>query len=179
MINEPESDEIQLKQLKTKDIKPLRDKILQEQNQRCALCNKIIEPDDPGTSLDHQHKRKKEIIGVDGAGLIRGVLCRSCNVLEGKIWNNTGRYIQPKSVEERIDFLESLILYYKKDTYLLIHPSEAPKVPKVSRRNYNKLKKVYTNNYTGKKKFPEYPKSCKLTLGLQILFEAYGIEPFN
>ena len=53
--------------------------------------------------------------------------------------------------------------------------SEVPKAPTVSKRNYNKLKRVYS----GKKKFPEYPKSKKLTLALQVLFEEYQIEPYN
>jgi len=71
--------------------------------------------------------------------------------------------------------LEELIAYYKKGTYDIIHHTEKPKENKVSKRNYNKLKK----EYTGKKKFPEYPKSGKLTLGLQVLFEEYGIAPYN
>ena len=163
-----------LKQLKTKEIKHVREEILQQQNGICAICGNTIK-EKTGISLDHQHKRKKEEIGEDGAGLIRGVLCRSCNVLEGKIWNNTGRYIQPNNIQDRIEFLEKLVLYYKKENYPLIHPSEELKQPKVSKRNYNCLKKAYT----GRKKFPEYPKSKKLSLGLQILFEEYDIEPFN
>lgn len=166
---------IKIRQLKTKEIKSLREKILKEQNGRCKICGKNIQKQDSGTSLDHQHKTKKENIGEDGAGLIRGVLCRNCNILEGKIWNNTGRYIQPKLVQERIEFLEALIEYYKKDNYPLIHPNEEPKKPHVSKRNYNKLKSLYN----GKKKFPEYPLSKKLTIGLQILFEEYNISPFN
>ncbi len=165
----------ELTQLKTKDIKDTRLKILKEQKYTCALCGNVINENDSGTSLDHQHKRKKETIGKDGAALIRGVLCRSCNVWEGKLWNSTGRYLQPKSVQERIEILESLILYYKKPNYPLIHPNEEPKPPNVSKRNYNTLKR----QYVGKKAFPEYPKSKKLTLGLQILFEEYNISPYN
>jgi len=165
----------ELIQLKNKDIKSLREKILKKQNNKCAICNKEILPEDSGTSLDHQHKWKSEEIGKDGAGLVRGVLCRSCNVWEGKHWNSTGRYQQPKNVQERIQLLESLIRYYQKDNLPLIHPSEEEKPPLVSKRNYNTLRRCYT----GKKKFPEYPKSKKLSLGLQILFEEYKIEPFN
>ena len=107
--------------------------------------------------------------------MVRGVLCRSCNVWEGKIWNNTQRYRQPKNVQDRIDMLEALIEYYKKDNYNFIHPSEKSKDPQVSKRNYNLLKK----KYSGKRKFPEYPKSGKLTLALQVLFKEYEIPPFN
>jgi hypothetical protein len=164
----------QLKQLKSGDVKSVREEILQEQSGCCALCNEPI-TDETGISLDHQHKKKSDPVGPDGDGLIRGVLCRACNVWEGKIWNNTTRYRQPQSVQERIGMLQDLIEYYQSGTYPYIHPNEKPKEPTVSKRNYNKLKKVYE----GKRKFPEYPKSGKLTLGLQALFEEYGIEPYN
>lgn len=163
-----------LKQLKSSEISQVRDDILNEQNGECSICKNPI-TEETGISLDHQHMTSKESIGEDGAGLIRGVLCRSCNVWEGKIWNNTRRFQQPKSVQDRINILKSLIQYYEKDNYPLIHPSEKIKEPTVSRRNYNKLKKLYT----GKKKFPEYPRSCKLTMGLQVLFEEYNISPWN
>jgi len=165
---------MELIQLKAIDVSRIRNEILLKQNNRCALCNEQIN-ECTGYSLDHQHKIAREVIGEDGAGLIRGVLCRSCNVLEGKIWNNTRRYIQPKNVQERIEFLESLISYYKQPTYQYIHPSENVKEPIVSKRNYNKLKKVYDK----KAKFPEYPKSKKITIKLKELFKEYNIEPYN
>jgi hypothetical protein len=163
-----------LTQLKSSDIPEIRSEILEEQGGSCALCNVKI-TDSTGYSLDHQHKLKSEPYGPDGAGLIRGVLCRACNVLEGKIWNNTQRYMQPENVQDRIDILLGLVEYYKKGTYPLVHPSEKPKEATVSKRNYNKLKKAYS----GKKKFPEYPKSNKLTKNLSGLFEEYSINPYN
>jgi hypothetical protein len=83
--------------------------------------------------------------------------------------------MQPENVQDRIDILLGLVEYYKKGTYPLVHPSEKPKEATVSKRNYNKLKKAYT----GKKKFPEYPKSNKLTKNLGGLFEEYSINPYN
>lgn len=163
-----------MRQLKSSEVQDLRNEILKSQSGCCALCGDEI-TESTGISLDHQHKTSKEITGEDGAGLVRGVLCRACNVWEGKIWNNTQRYRQPKSVQDRIDMLKSLIEYYEKGTYAIVHHTEKAKEPVVSKRNYNKLKKVYS----GKKKFPEYPKSGKLTIGLQVLFEEYEIEPYN
>ena len=163
-----------MKQLKVNEIQQLRDNILNSQNGCCAICGAKIDKS-IGFSLDHQHKTSSETLGEDGAGLIRGVLCRACNVLEGKIWNNMRRYIQPKSVQERIDYLKSVIKYYESGTFDYIHPSEKPKEAKVSKRNYNKLKR----NYKGKAKFPEYPKSGKLTKPLSKLFEQYDINPYN
>lgn len=164
----------ELKQLKSGDISDVRAEILKEQHGLCALCNELI-TEDSGASLDHQHKKKSDLIGIDGAGLIRGVLCRACNVWEGKIWNSTTRYRQPKSVQERIDMLKKLIEYYEKENYNLVHPSEQVPEKIVSKANYNRLKRVYAE----KKKFPEYPKSKTLTLGLQVLFEKYNINPYN
>ncbi len=162
-----------LVQLKQKNIKEVRDGILAEQHGLCALCKSPI-TEETGISCDHQHRLKKEEIGEDGAGLIRGVLCRACNVQEGKIWNSMRRYIQPENIQERIEWLESLVEYYKKCNYPLIHPSEKPKEPTVSKRQYNKLKKVYQ----GRARFPEYPKSGKLTKKLETLFTKYEVSPF-
>lgn len=161
-------------QLKSSEIQEVREEILESQGGVCDLCGEVID-EKSGISLDHQHKKKSETNGVDGAGLVRGVLCRSCNVMEGKVWNNMTRYLQPTCVQDRVEWLEKLIQYYKKENYPLIHPSEKPKEEIVSKRNYNKLAKVYK----GRKKFPEYPKSGKLTMGLSVLFEEYEIPPYN
>jgi len=165
---------LEYSQLKSNEISNVREELLKEQDGCCALCGcKITE--ESGYSLDHQHMTKKETIGEDGAGLIRGVLCRSCNVWEGKIWNNTQRYRQPKNVNDRIEMLERLIEYYKQPNKMLVHPNEKVKEPVVSKKNYNRLKKIYT----GRRKFPEYPLSGKLTKGLKDLFNEYNIEPYN
>lgn len=166
-----------LKQLKGSEVSTVREEILNEQNGLCAICKEVI-TEDSGVSLDHQHKFQYETNGEDGAGLIRGVLCRACNVEEGKAWNSMCRYIQPKNVQERIDWLESLVEYYKKAPYPMIHPSEKTKEQKVSKRNYNKLKKEYSLS-SKKAKFPDYPKSGKLTKKLSELFNEFEIAPFN
>jgi len=167
----------ELVQLKTCDIPTIRENLLKEQNGCCALCGIEIS-EVTGYSLDHQHMTKKETIGVDGSGLVRGVLCRSCNIFEGKVWNSTQRYKQPENVKCRIDILEKLIEYYKKDNFNLIHPNEKIKEQIVSKSNYNKLKKQYLLSLK-KKKFPEYPKSGKLTKILENLFTEFKIEPYN
>jgi hypothetical protein len=164
-----------LRQLKAKDVPDLRTQILNEQNGRCAICGIQI-TNDTGISLDHQHKTSREVIGEDGAGLIRGVLCRSCNVWEGKIWNNTNRYIQPNNTQDRINMLNKLIQYYAKDNYPLVHPSEEPDEPKLMKSSYNKLKKLYESSES-KAKFPEYPKSKKMTKSLQKFYDLYELQP--
>jgi hypothetical protein len=162
-------------QLKNNDMKILRTTLLDIQKNSCAICEGKI---DDKAHIDHQHMTSKEQIGEDGAGLIRGLLCPSCNMLEGKIWNNMKRFKNPKNVQERINYLERIINYYSNKPYNLIHPSEKPKVKNISKRNYNKLKKIYEKS-SFKRKFPEYPKNKKMTKPLQLLFNEFNIEPYN
>lgn len=170
-------------QLKSKDITDIRHKILHEdQDGLCAICTKEIH-EKSGASLDHQHRTKSSEIGLEGGGLIRGVLCRNCNVFEGKIWNNSKRFGMH---DELSDWLRALADYLDKENYPLIHPAEEAKEPKLSKRNYNRLKKLYNEEEfipkrknQKKKPIPEYPKSGKLTVGLKVLFERFEISPYN
>ncbi len=72
-----------LEEIKTVQIQQLRDDLLKEQGGRCGICGCLLD-ESSGISLDHQHMTKKETAGKDGAGLIRGVLCRACNVMENQ-----------------------------------------------------------------------------------------------
>lgn len=84
--------------------------LIKDQDYQCALCC------DPLTvalgCLDHNHK----------SGLVRGVLCRNCNGIEGKVFNLANRAkrgMQPK------DWLGRVILYwikYETDRTGLYHP---------------------------------------------------------
>lgn len=168
---------MEVTQLKQSDIAPLRERLLKEQDGKCLLSGKVI-TECNGNSLDHQHKFKYQENVIDGNGLIRGVLSMEMNLLEGKIWNNMDRFLNPKSVAERIQFLKDLIVFYERENLPFIHPDEKPDEPIVSKRNYNKLAKAYKLSLA-KKKFPPYPKSKKLTKELASLFELFEIEPYN
>ena len=166
------------KVLKGSEVKTLREEILEEQDFICPLCKKKIEIQN--AALDHKHKRKNDPLIQDKNGLIRGVLHKTCNSVEGKIINSIKRYLGNYSENEVIEFLENLIQYYKKDPYNYIHPSEYSE-PKISKRQYNKLKKEYENrekfeNSGRKKKFPEFPKSGKITKELKRISEEFGIS---
>lgn len=65
--------------IKPKDIKPLREQILQEQHGLCAICHEQINADE--AVLDHCHK----------TGYIRAVLHRGCNAYIGHLENNMAR----------------------------------------------------------------------------------------
>jgi hypothetical protein len=149
-------------QLKQKDIKPLRDKILKEQNNRCLICGKVPKV----ACLDHHHKKR-----INGTGQVRGVLCSSCNIFIAKSENNSIRY--GISQEDLPQILRNIAKYLEKEQYPYIHPSEAPPPKKLKKSSYNKLKKVYTQ----RKAFPAYPRSGKLTKPLKRLYETYGIQP--
>lgn len=163
-------------QLKTKDIPKYRDKIIKEQKGLCAICKKVLPKTGGGVSLDHQHKRKSDEIGLNGGGLIRGVLCRDCNVFEGKIWNNSKRYGKFKTLPQ---FLRNLADYLEKDNYPYIHPKEAPPIKKVSKRQYNKLVKAYGQQNKLTAKLPVFPEKRKPSQKLLKLFERFDISPYT
>jgi hypothetical protein len=172
----------ELKQLMTKDVQRIRDEILSEQGGLCKLCEDEIS-EKTGVSLDHQHRTKTSVIGENGGGLVRGVLCRRCNVMEGKIWNASKRF----GIHDNLsDWLRTLADYLDADNYHYIHPTEKPKEQKVSKRNYNKLAKLYKEEEfipkrknQKKKPMPEFPKSGKLTKALGELFKRFDINPYN
>lgn len=98
-----------MQRLKTTQVKPARDKILQAQGYRCALCQAPLHATakkDP--VLDHCHD----------AGHIRGVLCRNCNQMEGKVKTSATRAMGSSN---RIKWLAALLTYWK------LH--EEPQVP--------------------------------------------------
>jgi hypothetical protein len=70
-----------MKRLLTKQIPQATELILGKQGKKCPIC---LHPIGRGTKqpvLDHDHT----------TGYIRGVLCRNCNGIEGKIHNLTRR----------------------------------------------------------------------------------------
>lgn len=163
-------------QLKSNDLKPLKEKWYAEQNGICPVLKKEYPLEK--FVVDHLHKLKSEEPGIDGKGCCRGAIEFRANALEGKITNNFKRLGLDKEIDLPI-FLRNLADYLEnnhlQDDILYIHPNEKPKESLVSKKNYNKLKKVYT----GKAKFPDYPNSKKLTKPLEKLFKEYQIEPFN
>jgi len=81
---------------------------LQQQTGLCALCQEIVEPGK--AVLDHDHK----------SGLIRGVLHRGCNSLEGHITNALPRnLITPDRLAK---IFQNWDQYHAQPTDLL-HPS--------------------------------------------------------
>jgi len=165
-----EQDDMHLIQLKHKQIKEVRENILEEQGGICPLCNYKIDSSD--AALDHQHRTKFETVGVDGAGLCRGVLHKTCNSLEGQMLSKFKR-----SGVKGVTFpqyLRNLADYLEKKNYNLIHPSEI-QTEKFSKRLFNKLLKLYIKKYPNRKPI-EYPKTGNLTKKMSDLLEEFVDE---
>lgn len=98
------------RRIKTAEIPIVKQALIQRQHHKCCLCPEPLTM--LSGCLDHNHK----------TGLIRGVLCRNCNGIEGKIYNlanRAKRTLTPK------DFLGQVILYWIKheaDQTGLYHP---------------------------------------------------------
>lgn len=87
--------------LKTKDLPNFRRLLLEAQDSKCALCGIPLDPDTSDACLDHCHT----------TGHIRGVLCRNCNGVEGKIFNLARR---AKRNRTPLSFLSGLLAYWEK-----------------------------------------------------------------
>jgi len=165
---------MKLIQLKQNDLKPLKQKLHSAQNNICPLL-KIKVPFDQMV-VDHKHKLKANPAGPNGDGLVRGAIEFRANALEGKITNNwkrmgLGKYTDlPTYLRNLADYLENPPCEQK-----YIHPSEKPKVKKLGKRVFNKIAKLYAEEYPKRKELT-YPKSNKPTKQIKLLAEHYNIE---
>lgn len=167
--------------MKQKDIKILKEKIWEKNGKKCPVLGKEIPLEK--MVLDHAHKRKDEEYSLD-KGVIREALDFRVNAVLGKLENALKRTGLSNEEDFNIgDFLRNAADYFDRGAYIeedkaFIHPLEVKKEPKLSKKNYNKLKKEYLK--TGrKKKFPEFPASGKLTKDLEKLFQEFNISPWN
>lgn len=157
-------------QLKYSDLKKVRAEIHKRQDFICPILKQKFET--KAMVVDHQHKRKDDPIGVNGDGLVRGCIHNRANVIEGKIVSAYKRYGLNKFLPLP-DLLRNIADYLEQENLPLIHPTEKKKPKKLTKRSYNALKRVYT----GRSKFPIYPKSGLLTKPLKKLFEDFSVEP--
>lgn len=167
-------------EMKQKEISLLKEKLHKKNNGICPLLD--IEVPLEKMALDHIHKLKAEQPSPQ-KGTVRNAIEFRANAMEGKITNNWKRYFGADESNHPIslpDFLRNLADYLEAGAYededgmYYVHPTEVEKPKNVSKRQYNKLKKVYDK----RAQFPEYPKSKKLTKKLEFLFKEYDISPF-
>lgn len=101
------------------------------QGGKCALCQKTLIAELSDACQDHDHS----------TGLIRGVLCRNCNGIEGKIKNLVVRGRRGLGMAE---YLGYLILYWKKyenNPNSLLYPLHKTEDEKRDLRNLRARKK--------------------------------------
>lgn len=147
-------------QLLHSQVKFIRNAILEKQGGICPLCdNEVIMP-----TLDHYHSKKQY-----GSGLVRGVICNTCNRIAGVIENNLLRNNIAYSDAPKV--LRNIADYLLNSRTRYIHPSEKPKAPRLKKSSYNKLIKAVS----GKQKIPAY--SGKFTKKIEQLFVKYGVDP--
>jgi len=153
-------------QLKAKDVPNLRKWILEKrQNGLCAICGRV--PERP--CLDHAHQKR-----VKGSGLIRGVLCSTCNSFVAKGENNSVRFKIP--LKDLPLILRKMADFLEQKQYPYIHPSEKEKVRNLSKNCFKQLQKEYSLKFPNRKPL-EFPESGKLTKALESIFAEFQIEP--
>lgn len=155
----------EIKPLTYSEMVTLRNKLLYK-NPICPLCEtKILKP-----VMDHQHITSKEVLGENGAGLIRGVICNNCNQLLGKIENNSKRFL----IKDLPKFLENVVKYLEQDNLPFIHPTETKRLKiQVKKSEYNKAIKAFALKYNKTIEYTKnkYKYSKYLTKSLETLFE--------
>ena len=181
-----------LRQIKQNELIKIRKHFHKKQNSICPVLK--LECLDADMVADHAHSTNARNLGKsEEAGLIRGIIHRSANAIEGKITNayiRTGLHkfdiTLPEFLRNLADFIENppmLHLNYH-------HPKEKAKSKKLKKSSINKLVKQFEKRYPNKK-LPEVliykqkttkrgvvkDKDKPMTAGLQTLFAEFNIEP--
>lgn len=167
-------------EMKQKDIKPLKEKLWERNYRKCPVLAKEIPLDK--MVLDHAHKRNDQEYSPT-KGVIRESLDFRVNAVLGKLENALVRTgLANEEGFDIVQFLHNSADYFERGAYVetlenedtyFVHPNEVPKEKKLMKSSYNKLKKIYD----GKAKFPDYPKSGKITKGLERLFDKLSLIP--
>ena len=124
--------------IKTTQIKQVKLTILKKQNWTCAICGYGLKTkwktDSRFIHLDHDHE----------TGHIRGVLCRICNIIEGKAWNSYCRQTKKdkRSVKKYLKIIKGLEFYYDNHRTDLIHPTHKTLEEKKELQKKRRLRKA-------------------------------------
>lgn len=116
-----------MQKLKASEIPKLRQEILVKQNYRCMLCQiDMRRIKSSNICCDHCHK----------TGYIRGVLCRNCNGILGKVENLATRakkdLTHDRWLEHAVEYIKSAA---KAPLYNHIHPTFKTEAEKRNLRN--------------------------------------------
>ncbi|HXB11394.1 MAG TPA: endonuclease domain-containing protein [Bacteroidia bacterium] len=124
---------------KQEQIAFLKDKLLKEQDYICPLCEAdMLQMEVKNRCLDHDHE----------TGLVRAVVCRNCNSMEGKI---TGCIRRAKRNLTKEHWFSNLINHWEAPiAYALniIHPNYKTPYQKKELRNKRARRKSKANRNT-------------------------------
>ena len=150
--------------LKSKDIKIMREKLLELNQNKCPILGIEITPKE--AVLDHIHKRKLSDDINESSGVVRNTIHNGANAFLGKIENAFKRYI-PKDCVDLPSLLRNVADYiekgaYKENNTIFSHPTEnaggdmvkMKRIP-LTKSRYEKLKVACKEN---KIKCPAYNK---------------------
>ena len=144
------------------DLKKLREYFAKNNKIFCPILKKEI--DIEKSVVDHQHKLKSEEPDKN-KGQVRAILEFRANAIAGKIENMYKRYgfhkediSLPDLLRNIADYLESDPIKFQKDNQdvYLIHPNEVPKRKKISKRDFNLIKKWWSVLKPRSKKEPKF-----------------------
>ena len=118
--------------------------------------------------VDHKHKIKKtEAVSHTNGGLIRGVIHRNANQIEGIIKRGFKRFGLDKMGISIPEFLRNLADYLETPPIpqKFIHPSELPRtsLKRLSKTDFNRVLKYWSLMHKKPRKPPEYPKSGRMS----------------
>lgn len=181
------------RQIEGKDLKKIRRFYHLKMNKRVCPVLKFSYAD-AEMVVDHAHSDNAKNLGKpEEAGLIRGIIHRQANTMEGKITNSFIRCGLHKMDITLPNFLRNLADFIEEPPMTnlnYVHPTEKPKEKKLKKSSINKVVKAFKEKYPGKK-LPEVliykqkktkrgkikDKEKRLTAGLERLFSEFGITP--
>ncbi len=141
--------------------------------------------------VDHAHTANARNLGKpEEAGLIRAVIHRQANTMEGKITNSfirCGLHKFDITLPEFLRNLADLIENPPMTKLKYVHPTEKEKPKKLKKNSVKKLLKLFKGKYPNKKtpavllfkkpKKGRTDKGKKMTKVLERLYKEFGIEP--
>ena len=164
--------------VKTSDLSQLREDMHNAQGCVCPILDQIFPVSE--CVVDHMHRAKRtDPIGPRTGGLIRGVIHRQANTIEGKFVNAYRRYGLHKYMDEP-QFLRNLADYLERKHTNYIHPNEVPnKAYRYIQLFSYKTLKEKMDAAGVKKGLPPFPRNKKLkfTIKMQQLFKRYKVIP--
>lgn len=142
----------------------LKTKVHKEQGEVCPIVGKKFPLSD--MVLDHKHKKKSDPMGKDGKGLVRGLIYKGANRIEGPLASGYARFglsqhiTLPEFLRRLADYLENPPLGQQ-----YIHPTEVSKtkLPRLNKNDFNLVVKYWSKIKPKSKTPPTYREDMLMT----------------